>query len=63
MSLCKYNGSQYRFRLDGVSLNATNHQVLQDVAVVAAEDTRVTLKLLSHLGIKGKPLVSCHEHR
>lgn len=37
-------------------------KVLQDVAVVAAEDTRVTLKLLSHLGIKGKPLVSCHEH-
>ena len=28
---------------------------------IAAEDTRVTLKLLNHLGLK-KPLVSCHEH-
>lgn len=28
---------------------------------VAAEDTRVTLKLLNHLGLK-KPLVSYHEH-
>ena len=31
------------------------------VDFVAAEDTRVTLKLLNHLGLK-KPLVSYHEH-
>ena len=30
-------------------------------ALVAAEDTRVTMKLLNHWGIK-KPLVSCHRH-
>lgn len=29
--------------------------------LIAAEDTRVTMKLLSHLGIR-KPLVSCHRH-
>ena len=29
--------------------------------VVAAEDTRVSIKLLNHLNIK-KPLVSYHEH-
>ena len=31
------------------------------VDFVAAEDTRVTLKLLNHLGLK-KPLVSYYEH-
>ena len=36
-------------------------QVLAEVDFIAAEDTRVTLKLLNHLGLK-KPLVSCHEH-
>ena len=36
-------------------------QVLEEVDFIAAEDTRVTLKLLNHLGLK-KPLVSCHEH-
>ncbi len=29
--------------------------------LVAAEDTRVTMKLLSHLGIS-RPMVSCHRH-
>jgi len=29
--------------------------------LIAAEDTRVTMKLLNHLGIR-KPLVSCHRH-
>ncbi len=29
--------------------------------LIAAEDTRVTMKLLNHLGIK-KPLLSCHRH-
>ena len=36
-------------------------KVLSEVDFIAAEDTRVTGKLLSVLGIK-KPLVSYHEH-
>lgn len=36
-------------------------QVLSQVDFIAAEDTRVTLKLLNHLGIK-KPMVSYFEH-
>lgn len=34
---------------------------LAEVDFIAAEDTRVTLKLLNHLGLK-KPLVSYHQH-
>lgn len=34
---------------------------MQEVDQIAAEDTRVTIKLLNHLGIK-KPLTSYHEH-
>ncbi len=36
-------------------------RILSEVDFIAAEDTRVTLKLLNHFEIK-KPLVSCHEH-
>lgn len=36
-------------------------EVLSEVDFIAAEDTRVTLKLLTHFGIK-KPLVSYYEH-
>ena len=36
-------------------------QTLADVDFIAAEDTRVTLKLLTHFGLK-KPLVSYYEH-
>ncbi len=36
-------------------------EVLAAVDFIAAEDTRVSVKLLNHLGLK-KPLVSCHEH-
>ena len=36
-------------------------QALAEVDFIAAEDTRVTLKLLNHLGIK-KPMVSYYEH-
>lgn len=36
-------------------------QTLAEVDFIAAEDTRVTLKLLNHLGIK-KPMVSYYEH-
>jgi len=36
-------------------------EVLRESDYIAAEDTRVTRKLLSHLGIQ-KPLISFHEH-
>lgn len=36
-------------------------KTFEEVDFIAAEDTRVTLKLLNHLGIK-KPLVSYYEH-
>ncbi len=36
-------------------------QTLEDVDFIAAEDTRVTVKLLNHLGIK-KPMISYFEH-
>jgi len=36
-------------------------EVLKGVDIIAAEDTRVTLKLLNHYGIR-KPLVSYHQH-
>jgi len=35
--------------------------VLKEVDLIACEDTRQTLKLLSHYGIKTR-LVSYHEH-
>lgn len=37
-------------------------KVLREADLVAAEDTRVTGKLLAHLGIGGKRLLSCHGH-
>jgi len=36
-------------------------EVLKSVDIIAAEDTRVTLKLLNYYGIR-KPLVSYHQH-
>ncbi|MEG2455581.1 MAG: 16S rRNA (cytidine(1402)-2'-O)-methyltransferase [Oscillospiraceae bacterium] len=36
-------------------------QTLQDADFIAAEDTRVSLKLLNHLGLK-KPLISYYRH-
>ncbi len=36
-------------------------QALREADFIAAEDTRVSIKLLNHLGLK-KPLVSYHEH-
>jgi len=45
--------------LSDISYRAVN--VLKDVDFIAAEDTRVTRKLLSHLEIK-KPLVSYYKH-
>ncbi len=36
--------------------------ILKNVDIIACEDTRVTGKLLSHYGIKGKKLIPYHEH-
>lgn len=36
-------------------------EALARADLIAAEDTRVTMKLLSHLGLQ-KPMVSCHQH-
>src|SRR5713226_6010826 len=45
--------------LDDITLRAL--QVLEAVPLVAAEDTRHTLKLLTHFGLH-RPLVSLHAH-
>ena len=45
--------------LEDLSLRAA--RVLREVSLVAAEDTRVTRRLLSHLGARPR-LVSFHEH-
>ncbi len=37
-------------------------KVLKEVSLVAAEDTRNSLKLLTHFGIKPAKLISCFEH-
>lgn len=42
-------------------ISARVEQALKECDFIAAEDTRVTLRLLNHLGIK-KPLVSYYEH-
>ncbi len=42
-------------------MSARAAETLRSVDFIAAEDTRVTLKLLNHFGIK-KPLVSYYEH-
>ena len=45
--------------LDDITLRAI--KTLQSVDIIAAEDTRQTIKLLNHLDIK-KPMISYHEH-
>lgn len=45
--------------LEDVTFRAV--RVLKEVSAVACEDTRVTRKLLQHLGI-GTPMVALHEH-
>ncbi len=45
--------------LDDITYRAVN--VLKEVDLIAAEDTRHSLKLLNHLGIS-KPLISYHRH-
>ncbi|MFI8607291.1 16S rRNA (cytidine(1402)-2'-O)-methyltransferase [Pseudomonas sp. NPDC077649] len=45
--------------LDDISARAL--RVLRDVALIAAEDTRHSVRLLQHFGIE-TPLAACHEH-
>lgn len=45
--------------LDDMSARAL--KVLADVALIAAEDTRHSIRLLQHFGID-TPLAACHEH-
>ena len=42
-------------------LSPRARRVLNEVSVVAAEDTRRTGRLLKHFGV-GTPMISCHEH-
>ena len=42
-------------------LSPRMHQALEQADLIAAEDTRVTMKLLNQFGIK-KPMTSCHRH-
>src|SRR3569623_1792769 len=42
-------------------LSARAARVLSEVALIAAEDTRVTAKLLHHIGVK-RPMVAYHDH-
>jgi len=37
-------------------------EVLKEVDLIACEDTRQTKKLLTHYGIRGKKLISVHDH-
>lgn len=45
--------------LDDISARALT--ILRSVALIAAEDTRHSARLMQHFGI-GTPLVACHEH-
>src|SRR5690242_3159553 len=46
--------------LDDMTFRAL--KILKEATLIAAEDTRNTLKLLTHFGIKAGKLISCFEH-
>jgi 16S rRNA (cytidine1402-2'-O)-methyltransferase len=46
--------------LDDITFRAL--KVLKEATLIAAEDTRHSLKLLTHFGIQPKKLISCFEH-
>lgn len=46
--------------LDDITFRAV--KVLEQVQVIACEDTRHTQTLLNHLNITGKRLIACHSH-
>ena len=46
--------------LEDITLRAL--RVLKEADIIACEDTRNTQKLLNHYEIKGKKLLSYHEH-
>ena len=56
---CYYVGTPIG-NLEDITLRAV--RTLQEVDIVASEDTRVTSSLLRHLGIEKKRLVSHHDH-
>ena len=45
--------------LDDISARAL--RILREVALIAAEDTRHSARLMQHFGIN-TPLAACHEH-